>query len=282
MPQCYFCGELYSDKPIHQGDYSLHPYHVHKPGAIGRAGAGGAIIGTAGGHYSTNPGVSRGYRRVYPIDENIRWLNAGIELGRPFYIFTNKDALAVEIEEGYRKNTLLFEIMYLHAIGYSFVLTGGRVIAELSAAPRLSADLVGEMLRGAALHLEVGSCNTFWTRWKDHFKNVVLPAFPGAAAHPAAPATTMFRLHLQHNPNASDARFRASLNRSPQAVEIRLSGQHVAIAATHWAWHSAQVLRVEGPDDLDTRFSVRPVRRALVDFNNPGFSLTVVNITRDA
>ncbi|MDB5033843.1 MAG: hypothetical protein JWQ98_1084 [Chlorobi bacterium] len=293
MPGCYFCGEDYPDGEITQKDvpFKLYldgsskeenetlkfsPYHVHRRGALGRAGGDGAIIGTAGGIYATNPGVQRHYKRVYPLAENIRWLEAGIALRVPFFIFTTHAELVNDIGNRNRRNTLLFEIMFLHAMGYSFVLSGGKVIAELTAAPRLAAGKINEMLEQASKCLDM-TPKVFWDLWRAHFINQVLPGFPAAAA-PAVAAAVMFQIHLKHDANGMEPRFRSSLNRSPQAISIMLSGQHVAIQATHWAWHSARVLRVEGPPNLSTRFRLLPNRSALVSFDNPGFLLSAVDI----
>jgi hypothetical protein len=291
MPGCYFCGEEYPDE-ITQKDVPFKLYldgsskeeiaktlfsahHVHRAGALGRAGEDGVIRGTAGGIYATNPGVRDLYRMKYPIAENIRWLNVGISLGRPFFIFTTAADLVNDIAVRERRNTLLFEIMFLHAVGYSFVLSGGKVIAELTAAPRLAVGRINEMLEQASKCLDK-TPRAFWDLWRDHFINRVLPAFPAPGGHAAA--TAMFQLHLKHDANGMDARFKPSLNRSPLAITITLSGQQVAIPATHWGWHSGRILRVEGPSNLSTRFRLLPNRSALASFDNPGFSLTVVDI----
>ncbi|MEP7219179.1 MAG: hypothetical protein ABI876_09695 [Bacteroidota bacterium] len=294
MPRCYFCGEEYPDE-ITQKDvsFSLYPdksskeeiatmkvsaYHVHRAGALGRAEKNGVIKGTAGGIYATNPGVKGSYKMEYPIAENITWLDAGIRLGRPFFIFTTAADLADDITARERRNTLLFEIMFLHAVGYSFVLSGGKVIAELTAAPRLSGGKIDEMLEKACKFIDM-TPRAFWDLWRDYFINQVLPAFPAPGGQAAAvAATAMFQLHLKHDANGMDARFKSSLNRSPLAITITLSGQQVAIPATHWGWHSGRILRVEGPANLSTRFRLLPNRSALASFDNPGFSVAVVDI----
>jgi hypothetical protein len=279
MPRCYFCGVVYGDEIHTDEDYILAEFHVHRPGALGRAGVGGTIKGAEGGGYATNPGVPGHYKREYPIAENIRWLKSGIALGTSFFIFTTRDDLANDIREHARRNTLLFEIMFLHAVGYSFARVGGRVVAERTVAQRLSDARITTMVEQAGKSLDRYPAE-FWALWKDHFEHQVLPGFPAAGAHAPVPATAMFELELRDDANGMDAQFRGELNRSPQPIEITLRGQHVVIAATHWAWQQGRVLRVEAPADLEARFRLLPDRSALVAF--PGFSLTVINITRSA
>ncbi|HSU16145.1 hypothetical protein [Longimicrobium sp.] len=116
----------------------------------------------------------------------------------------------------------------------------------------------------------------------------LLPPGTGTGTRTAAMAS--FRLNLSADANvevrgaaagpvARDARHRASLNRSPQEVRVRLRASGRVVPATYWAWERGAVLRIEAPGDISTAPAVLGGPCASVRFSNPDFELDVASIT---